>query len=538
LVLRHHRNVWAPIRVPHLGQRSYDRTTKAEHMTAFDQTISPPSPCETGAVHIWALVERLSGPDWRLVVTGERDGRATGEVAHEILLKTWPTLKRWLEDEREFLVWRGELDVRRKEYDEAGKEGSRRRRQALLMGLPLDTATKWLAARRADIEPADCAFIEASVRADRAAARNRAWLQRAVGVLLLCVIGGLLAQMYEGELRAQWYWATAFLGRGYTETALRNLRPKDRFTDCVDTPSDDQHRHRIRRYCPDMVVVPPDKFIMGEKERRHEVTIAGPFAVSRFAVTFDQWDACVAGGGCDNYRPNDAGWARGRRPVIDVSWQDAQNYVDWLNRMTGQKSYRLLSEAEFEYAGRAGSTTTYPWGDDIGENNANCDGCKSEWDNKRPLRSALSQPTPSAFSTCTAMSGNGSRTVGTRITRRHRRTARRGKRLAPATIVAGWCTAGPGTTFWSTCVRPNASGASPTPGATVWVPGRPDARPVNLYCFAPGRVFGAMSLITDKSQAHGSRRRGSLPVPDLVDADNREISQSCAFCFASRPSWG
>jgi formylglycine-generating enzyme required for sulfatase activity len=292
-------------------------------------------------------------------------------------------LKRWLEDQREFLVWRGELEVRRKEYDRAGKECPRRQWQALLMGLPLDTARKWLAARRGDIEPADRAFIEASARADRAAARNRAWLQRAVGVLLLCVIGGLLARMYEGELRAQWYWATAFVARGYSDTALRSLRPGDRFADCVDTPSDDQSRHRIHRYCPDMVVVPPDKFKMGEGEQQHEVTIAGPFAVSQFAVTFDQWDACAAGGGCDIYRPGDTGWGRGTRPVINVSWQDAQNYVDWLNRMAGIKSYRLLSEAEFEYAARATSTSRYPWGDYIGDNNANCHGCESEWDGKQ-----------------------------------------------------------------------------------------------------------------------------------------------------------
>ncbi len=335
----------------------------------------------------WALVEQLAGPDWRLIVTGEKDGRATAEVAHEILLKTWPTLKRWLEDERGFLVWRGELEVRRKEYDEAGKEGPSRRQQALLLGLPLDTAKKWLTARRGDIEPADRAFSEASARADRAAASNRAWLQRGVGVLLVSVIGGLLALMYEGELRAQWYWATAFLGRGYTDAALSSPRPGDRFADCVDTPSDDQSRHRIRRYCPDMIVVPPGKLLMGqqftrEEQPQHEVTIAGPFAVSRFAVTFDQWDACVAGGGCDNYRPGDASWGRGTRPVIYVNSQDAQNYVDWLNRMAGTRSYRLLSEAEFEYAARSGSTTQYPWGDDVGENNANCDGCKSEWDGK------------------------------------------------------------------------------------------------------------------------------------------------------------
>jgi len=126
----------------------------------------------------WALVERLAGPDWRLIVTGEKDGKASAEVAHEILFKTWPTLKRWLEDERDFLIWRGELDARRKEYDRASEAGTRQQRQALLMGLPLDTAKKWLVARRGDIEPAGQAFIEASVRAERAVARNR---QRAGG---------------------------------------------------------------------------------------------------------------------------------------------------------------------------------------------------------------------------------------------------------------------------------------------------------------------------------------------------------------------
>src|SRR5215831_9573680 len=86
----------------------------------------------------WTLVEVLAGPEWRLVVTGEKDGKATAEVAHEIMFKTWPTLKRWLEDERDFLVWRGELGARREEYNKAVQAGARQQRQALLMGLPLD----------------------------------------------------------------------------------------------------------------------------------------------------------------------------------------------------------------------------------------------------------------------------------------------------------------------------------------------------------------------------------------------------------------
>jgi formylglycine-generating enzyme required for sulfatase activity len=102
-------------------------------------------------------------------------------------------------------------------------------------------------------------------------------------------------------------------------------------------------------------------------------------------VTFDQWDECASNRGCDGYRPSDAGWGRGKRPVINVSWEEATQYAIWLSKITG-KQYRLLTEAEYEYATRAGSTTTYPWGNDIklnGEPMANCDICGSQWDSKQ-----------------------------------------------------------------------------------------------------------------------------------------------------------
>jgi hypothetical protein len=110
---------------------------------------------------------------------------------------------------------------------------------------------------------------------------------------------------------------------------------------------------------PEMVVVPAGEFLMGstdgdeDEEVVHKVVIPSPFAVGRFAVTFAEWDACVAVGGCNGYRPDDEGWGRDRRPVINVSWDDAKLYIDWLNAKTG-KAYRLLSEAEREYVTRAG----------------------------------------------------------------------------------------------------------------------------------------------------------------------------------------
>ena len=99
-------------------------------------------------------------------------------------------------------------------------------------------------------------------------------------------------------------------------------------------------------------------------------------AVGKYEVTFAEWDTCVAGGGC-SHKPKDLGWGRDRRPVIDVKWNNAQEYVKWLSRKTG-KSYRLLFEAEWEYAARGGAKSEV-----FGKGNANCDGCGSRWDNKR-----------------------------------------------------------------------------------------------------------------------------------------------------------
>ena len=158
-----------------------------------------------------------------------------------------------------------------------------------------------------------------------------------------------------------------------------------------DEPEDKDGTFRDCPSCPLMAVLPAGEFVMGSPSNeegrsanespQHQVRIAKPFAVGVYEVTLDEWNACVAAGGC-GHRPGDEGWGGGSRPVINVSWNDARDYVGWLSGRTGH-GYRLLSEAEWEYAARAGTTTAYSWGNEVGSNRANCRGCGSQWDNRQ-----------------------------------------------------------------------------------------------------------------------------------------------------------
>jgi formylglycine-generating enzyme required for sulfatase activity len=176
------------------------------------------------------------------------------------------------------------------------------------------------------------------------------------------------------------------------------LKPKDIFRECNE--------------CPEMTVVPAGSFDMGSPDDelnrgrfegpQHTVTFARPFAAGKYAVTFEQWDACVMDRGCDGYMPKDEGWGRGRRPVINVSWSDANAYVKWLSDKTG-KSYRLLSEAEREYVTRAGTVTPFWWGAGISLKQANYDGrfiygdSKSGEFRRRTMPAGSFQPNPWGF---------------------------------------------------------------------------------------------------------------------------------------------
>jgi formylglycine-generating enzyme required for sulfatase activity len=147
-------------------------------------------------------------------------------------------------------------------------------------------------------------------------------------------------------------------------------------------------RLKIGAEGPDMVVVPAGSFQMGnvegggEKDEGpvHAVTIQKPFAAGRYEVTFGEYDQFAKA--TNRKLPADQGWGRGRRPVINVSWEDANAYVKWLSEQTG-KRYRLPTEAEWEYTARAGKETAYWWGSDFIKGMANCNGCGSQWDNKQ-----------------------------------------------------------------------------------------------------------------------------------------------------------
>ena len=151
---------------------------------------------------------------------------------------------------------------------------------------------------------------------------------------------------------------------------------------------------------PEMVVLPTGRFRMGDLDGSchssqrpvHMVTISRRIAMGQYPVTFEDYDQFMAA--TDAERPNDRGWGRGRRPVINVNWHDAKAYAAWLSEQTG-KRYRLPSESEWEYAARAGTETAYSWGDEIGVNRANGRESGSKWSDRQT--SPVGSFEPNAF---------------------------------------------------------------------------------------------------------------------------------------------
>ena len=143
---------------------------------------------------------------------------------------------------------------------------------------------------------------------------------------------------------------------------------------------------------PEMVPVQGGTFAMGSDDDLsekpiHRVTIR-PFAISKFPITIREWNACVAAKSC-TYVPT----GKDDAPVANVSWTDAQEFVDWLSKVT-KKTFRLPSEAEWEYAARGRTSTKFWWGDQLQADTANCKGCNEPYDASQPLKVGSFKPNP------------------------------------------------------------------------------------------------------------------------------------------------
>jgi formylglycine-generating enzyme required for sulfatase activity len=330
----------------------------------------------------WRLVSDLADYPNRLLVTAASDGGETyAEVAHEAIFRRWAKLGEWIAAEREFLIWRSGLEAARRTWTATAEAA---KQHALLMGAALTRAESWFAKRADDLAGPDREFIAQSIAREQKARARARFVRASIYGLGALVILGLVGWINQAIITDQWRFVTVTWPyerasvRPYVLSAAQEqaLKPGQSFKECAQD-------------CPEMVVIPAGPLLMGaaaaeSKEQgydsdipQHTVTFSKPFAVSEFELTFADWEACIKGGGCNAYTPIDDGWGQGRQPVINVSWRDAQRYLAWFSAVTG-KNYRLLSEAEYEYAARAGTTTVYPWGDSVelnGKPMANCLDC-------------------------------------------------------------------------------------------------------------------------------------------------------------------
>jgi hypothetical protein len=285
-----------------------------------------------------ALVERLQ--DARLL-TADRDpetGRAWIEVAHEAVLRDWPLFSEWLREYGAFKLWRQGLEEARQRW-----AGSGQKTDDLLSGGALKEAELKQQERPNELTPAQIDFILKSRR-------------RAIGQGLKAAAWALLLTSLVG---AYLIWTSA---NGLTHTVVWRMALL--------------RLHLAGPPVPDMVPIncsadKPCWFKMGKADTAREAVIEHPYAIGRYEVTFDEYEvfslSVGAEGGCQDGHQlgdrliQDAGFGRGAQPVINVSWQDAQCYADWLSKKTG-KRYRLPSVAEWNYAARAKTSTHYFWG--------------------------------------------------------------------------------------------------------------------------------------------------------------------------------
>lgn len=242
------------------------------------------------------------------------------ELMHEALIRSWPRFQEWLYEGRQFLVWLQRLKEISKEW-----EAAQRSADLLLRGLPLREALEWLKKKPEWISPDERVFVTASQNW-----QNRGRVLAGIGVgLVLWLIGG-----------TTWLWEKGYRTIDQAELKVKSLIGSIHIT-------------------PEMVSVQGGTFLQGDveglEERSnhpvHSVTIK-PFAMGKYEVTFEEYDRFAIADG--RPLPSDQRWGRSRRPAINVSWQDAKDYAEWLSKQTG-KHYRLPTESEWEYAARSGA---------------------------------------------------------------------------------------------------------------------------------------------------------------------------------------
>jgi formylglycine-generating enzyme required for sulfatase activity len=302
---------------------------------------------------------------WRLLVVSAE----TVEVAHEALFREWPRFRRWLGVEKEHLEALRGVEGAAMSWGSNGRKDEylMHRGKRLAQARRLDKLADYRGQLVRNSEARD--YLDRCVRAKRwRLARGAAGVAAIVLIALLVV---LLPEFVRKRAAEQTHQLAVQRAARYVPSSpilsapgrASDLKPGEVFRDC--------------QACPEMVVLPSGSFKMGsprnepnhgaDEEPLHSVTIA-KFAVGEFLVTVDEWSVCARSGDCPSNPEVDQ--TQGRWPETFVSWDSAHKYIHWLSRRT-QASYRLLSEAEYEYAMRADTETAYSAGPTIDASQAN-----------------------------------------------------------------------------------------------------------------------------------------------------------------------
>ena len=267
------------------------------------------------------LVKMLA--DERLLVTSQLAGSVeeTVEVSHEALIRHWGQLKKWLNDDREYLAWQRRVNPKTREW-----ERYQHNSDLLLRGQPLTEALMWLKKKPGYISPAERRFVMAS--------NSRAVWKRGRIAFYYIVALLLIRFLFNIELSAYSFHQAGLKVQSFV---------CDHFGSCSI------------HLKPEMQPMAAGSFWQGEKGKTGEqpvrkVTVKA-FAIGKFEVTFEEYDRFAIAK--ERPLPPDQGWGRGRHPVINVSQDDAEAYAKWLSEQTG-KRYRLPTESEWEYAARSG----------------------------------------------------------------------------------------------------------------------------------------------------------------------------------------